>query len=64
MLKDRVRNRTRVGSKTERRAAGNEQIKAYKYVSLVSESPHPLKKVPGIRRCRWESEIGRWVKVQ
>lgn len=56
-MKGRDRNRTRGGSADDRY-----EQRAYKYVALVSEKPHPLRKVPGIRRCYWDSEIGRWVQ--
>lgn len=50
------RNRTRGGAKDTKQDYG------YKYVALVSESPHPLRKVPGIKRCYWDAAIGRWVQ--
>jgi hypothetical protein len=64
MLKDRARNRTRCGSTAERKDVQREQVRAYKYVAPVYEAPHPMRKVPGIRHCYWNGEIGRWVKVQ
>jgi len=39
-------------------------VQAYRYVALVSESPHPLRRVPGIKHCCWNGDIGRWVKVE
>ena len=58
-MKLRDRSRTRSRERTE----AHEEDYVYKYVSLVAEFPHPLKKVPGIKHCRWEASIGRWVKV-
>lgn len=40
-----------------------QEYRTYRYVSLVSESPHPLKRIPGAKHCYWDSYIGRWVKV-
>lgn len=57
-MKGKERSRTRSGLEEAHRAQT-----AYRYVQLVSESPHPLKRVPGIKHCRWWADIGRWVKV-
>lgn len=55
-MKGKERNRTRAGA--------DEEFRPYRYVQLVSESPHPMRKVPGIKHVRWWADIGRWVKVQ
>lgn len=29
---------------------------------LYHEKPHPLRRVPGVGKVWWDSELGRWVR--